>query len=69
VQSSAKRQVLIEATIAEVQLNNNYQRGIDWALVRNGPGHIERYQSTQGTSLAGVNSSLLVMNYAAQASG
>ena len=28
VQFSAKRQVLIEATIAEVQLNNNYQRGM-----------------------------------------
>ena len=34
VLSSAKRQVLIEATIAEVQLNNQYQQGIDWSLVR-----------------------------------
>jgi len=30
VLANAKRQVLIEATIAEVQLNNQYQRGIDW---------------------------------------
>lgn len=29
---SAKRQVLIEATIVEVQLNNSYQQGIDWAI-------------------------------------
>jgi MSHA biogenesis protein MshL len=34
VLASANRQVLIEATIAEVQLNNQYQQGIDWSLVR-----------------------------------
>ena len=34
VLSNAKRQVLIEATIAEVQLNNQYQQGIDWSLLR-----------------------------------
>ncbi len=31
VMSSARRQVLIEATIAEVQLSDNYQQGIDWS--------------------------------------
>ena len=30
---SAKRQVLIEATIAEVTLSDRYQAGIDWSLV------------------------------------
>lgn len=30
VLSSARRQVLIEATIVEVRLNQNYQQGIDW---------------------------------------
>jgi general secretion pathway protein D len=34
VVSSARRQVLIEATIAEVQLSDNYQQGIDWSRVR-----------------------------------
>jgi general secretion pathway protein D len=38
VLAGAKRQVLIEATIAEVQLNNQYQRGIDWSRVRNRAG-------------------------------
>lgn len=33
VVGSAQRQVLIEATIAEVQLSDNYQAGIDWAVV------------------------------------
>ncbi|TMG73027.1 MAG: type II and III secretion system protein [Betaproteobacteria bacterium] len=32
--ANAKRQVLIEATIAEVQLNNQYQQGIDWSALR-----------------------------------
>ena len=33
----AKRQVLIEATVTEVQLRNEYQRGIEWQRVQN-PG-------------------------------
>ncbi|HVQ61838.1 MAG TPA: secretin N-terminal domain-containing protein, partial [Burkholderiales bacterium] len=34
VLANVKRQVLIEATIAEVQLNNQYQQGINWAALR-----------------------------------
>ena len=37
VMGSAKRQVLIEATIVEVQLNDGYQAGIDWSRLAN-PG-------------------------------
>lgn len=33
VMTSAKRQVLIEATIVEVTLNSSYQRGIDWSIL------------------------------------
>jgi general secretion pathway protein D len=36
VMASARRQVLLEATIAEVNLGNEYQRGIDWSRVRRG---------------------------------
>lgn len=36
VMASARRQVLIEATIAEVTLSKNYQQGIDWAKVTAG---------------------------------
>jgi general secretion pathway protein D len=32
VMASARRQVLIEATIAEVSLSDNYQQGIDWSV-------------------------------------
>lgn len=37
----AKRQVLIEATVAEVQLRNEYQRGIEWQRLRSGVTGIE----------------------------
>ena len=33
--SSARRQVMIEATIVEVRLNQNYQQGIDWLYLTN----------------------------------
>lgn len=33
---SARRQVLIEATIVEVRLNNSYQQGIDWGIFTGG---------------------------------
>ncbi|MDW8467829.1 MAG: type II and III secretion system protein [Burkholderiales bacterium] len=36
VLANIRRQVLIEATVVEVQLNNAYQRGIDWSRVRRG---------------------------------
>lgn len=32
--NNARRQVLIEATIVEVTLSNQYQQGIDWGLLR-----------------------------------
>jgi general secretion pathway protein D len=38
--ASARRQVLIEATVVEVALNDNYQSGVDWsALGLNGLGY------------------------------
>ena len=36
VMTNARRQVLIEATIVEVRLNNNYKQGIDWSRLRIG---------------------------------
>jgi general secretion pathway protein D len=36
VLTSARRQVLIEATIVEVRLNQNYQQGIDWQYFNQG---------------------------------
>jgi general secretion pathway protein D len=40
VAGSSKRQVMIEATVVEVDLNDNYQAGVDWsALGLNGLGY------------------------------
>ncbi|MFW2404919.1 MAG: pilus (MSHA type) biogenesis protein MshL [Gammaproteobacteria bacterium] len=38
VSANARRQVLIEATIVEVELNDNYQAGVDWARVAENGG-------------------------------
>ncbi len=38
ITTSTQRQVLIEATIAEVQLSNEYQAGVDWSRVAGGTG-------------------------------
>jgi general secretion pathway protein D len=52
VMGSARRQVLIEATVVEVILNDNYQAGVDWsALGLNGLGYSFR-QNLIGNSLA-----------------
>ncbi|MHB1591103.1 MAG: type II secretion system protein GspD, partial [Sulfuricella sp.] len=53
VLTSAKRQVLIEATIVEVQLNDQYQSGIDWKKVAFGAGFTLR-QNMAGTNLGDV---------------
>jgi general secretion pathway protein D len=53
VMASAKRQVLIEATIAEVQLNNQYQRGIDWTRVRGTSGF--GFAQASGAGPAGIS--------------
>lgn len=69
----SQRQVLIEATIVEVELNDQYQAGINWALLRS---------KTDGTSLDNsINTSVnnigdnltklpfTVLNYSKAASG
>jgi MSHA biogenesis protein MshL len=76
VMASAKRQVMIEATVAEVQLNNQYQRGIDWQRLRSGAATagvqafgtgqhgIEFAQSSVNTP-AGINTSAFILGGAA----
>ena len=38
VMGSARRQVLIEATVVEVTLNDDFQAGVDWARIADGDG-------------------------------
>lgn len=63
VMANVKRQVLIEATIAEVQLNNQYQRGIDWSKLRTGSAGFQFLQSS-GATPAGINTNAFVVGYA-----
>jgi general secretion pathway protein D len=46
----AKRQVLIEATVTEVQLRNEYQRGIDWQRIQTPGISFGQPQLTPSTS-------------------
>ena len=62
VLASVKRQVLIEATVAEVQLNNQYQRGIDWQRLRNAAGF--SFAQNSGSTPAGVNTNAFIIGYA-----
>ncbi len=60
VMGSIGRQVLIEATIAEVSLSDRYQAGIDWqALQKSGTTGIENFSNPDGInmiqSLTGAN--------------
>jgi len=49
--AGATRQVLIEATILEVTLNNDYQQGIDWSILSRGGPRIP-FSITQGSAAA-----------------
>jgi MSHA type pilus biogenesis protein MshL len=51
VLNAAQRQVLIEATIVEVQLSNSYQAGIDWARLSQSGG-VTFQQQLLGANLA-----------------
>ena len=48
VTRSARKQVLIEATVVEVTLNDDFQAGVDWSRIANGNGW-----SFQQSALAG----------------
>ncbi len=56
VLGAAKRQVLIEATVIEVRLNNNYQQGINWStLSRSGRLGMSQGQVGSVTLPSGIN--------------
>jgi MSHA biogenesis protein MshL len=59
VSASAKRQVLIEATVAEVQLNNQYQRGIDWSRLRGAAGLGFSQSSSAGPAAISTNNFII----------
>lgn len=48
VMSSARKQVLIEATIVEVRLSDSFQAGIDWSRIKNQGTDGFQFQQTLG---------------------
>jgi general secretion pathway protein D len=55
IMASAKRQVLIEATVVEVKLSDQYQQGINWQSLRNDSTGFNLTQGRIGTLPSGVN--------------
>ena len=52
-QISIERQVILEAKIVDVQLNDSFQSGVNWAAFKNNPNsHTSAGQLSPGTSLA-----------------
>ncbi len=64
IMRNARRQVLIEATIAEVTLNSNYQQGINWSRLRLGSKGFQLTQQGTGILAAANTGSMVVLNYA-----
>lgn len=65
VMASARRQVLIEATVAEVRLDNGYQQGIDWSrlMAAGATGFSLGQQSAAGSTLNQAGSSNFRIGY------
>ncbi len=68
--SSAKRQVLIEATVLEVQLSDQYQQGINWGFLKTGASSTTNINQSPVNNVAissavvpGVSAGLFTMNY------
>ncbi len=68
VMVNARRQVQIEATVVEVQLSSNYQRGIDWQILGSSPwagtgqssGNFPFTQNTAGLTIGYLSGSISV---------
>ncbi|MBI5007021.1 MAG: secretin N-terminal domain-containing protein [Nitrosomonadales bacterium] len=58
-QISVERQVILEAKIVEVQLNETYQSGVNWGVFKSGPNSgVSAGQLSNGSSLATLGGSL-----------
>jgi general secretion pathway protein D len=61
VMTTARRQVLIEATIAEVTLSSNYQQGIDWSSLALGAKGFQLKQTGSAGLPSSTNSSKIIL--------
>ena len=63
VMRNSRRQVLIEATIAEVTLSSNYQQGINWSALSNGTTGFSLTQAGAGALTASNTGTMMLLNY------
>jgi general secretion pathway protein D len=64
VMRNARRQVLIEATVAEVRLNSNYQQGINWSALKLGTDGFQLRQAGSAALPSTNTGSMFILNYA-----
>ncbi|MDP2285591.1 MAG: pilus (MSHA type) biogenesis protein MshL [Pseudohongiella sp.] len=62
VRNRTLAQVMIEATVVEVSLSDNYQAGVDWATISRNSGQIDFLQSVTGANLSGAPASVLTID-------
>lgn len=63
IMSSVRRQVLIEATVVEVRLNDQYQQGINWSQLRLGSKGFQFTQAGSAGLPASNTGSMFTLNY------
>lgn len=69
VMASARRQVLIEATVAEVTLSKNHQQGIEWSRVGSGLATTGLKFAQTGSAIAGVGLFTIAANQTTSSGG
>jgi MSHA biogenesis protein MshL len=62
VQSRALSQVLIEATVVEVTLSDNFQQGVDWATLSRDSGRLNVVQNSLGANLNEAQGNVLMID-------
>lgn len=65
VRTRSLYQVMIEATVVEVSLNDDYQSGVDWASLSRDNGQIDFLQSVSGLNLNNAPASMLTIDKSA----
>lgn len=65
VKTRSLYQVLIEATVVEVSLNDNYQAGVDWATLSRDSGQVNFLQSVTGLNVSDAPASMLTIDKSA----
>ncbi|MDX9994310.1 MAG: pilus (MSHA type) biogenesis protein MshL [Rhodocyclaceae bacterium] len=70
VLSSSRRQVMIEATIAEVNLNDEYQQGINWQRLRTGSAGFSMVQNPANPGFSSTTAATgFLLNYLSPGTG